>query len=52
MLKLVDMAEPPLRLFFGDGGLPMIRKEYAERLATWEKWNTLSVEAQGNLLAR
>jgi len=52
MLKLVDMAEPPLRLFLGDGGLPMIRKEYAERLATWEKWNTLSVEAQGNLLAR
>jgi NAD(P)-dependent dehydrogenase (short-subunit alcohol dehydrogenase family) len=52
MLKLVDMEEPPLRLFFGDGDLPMIRKEYAERLATWEKWNTLAVEAQGNLLAR
>jgi len=51
MLKLVDMEAPPLRLFFGDGGLPMIRKEYAERLANWETWNTLSVEAQGNLLA-
>src|SRR5271170_691304 len=49
MLKLVDMAEPPLRLFLGDHGLSMIRKEYAERLATWEKWNALAVEAQGNL---
>jgi NAD(P)-dependent dehydrogenase (short-subunit alcohol dehydrogenase family) len=51
MLKLVDMEEPPLRLFLGDEGLAMIRKEYAERLATWEKWNALAVEAQGNLNA-
>ena len=47
MLKLVDMAEPPLRLFLGDAGLPMIRKEYAERIATWETWQDLAVEAQG-----
>jgi NAD(P)-dependent dehydrogenase (short-subunit alcohol dehydrogenase family) len=52
MLKLVDMAEPPLRLFLGSGGLPMIKGEYAARLATWEKYNDLSVEAQGNLAAR
>ena len=33
MLALVDAAEPPLRVFFGDVGLPMIRQEYANRLA-------------------
>jgi NADP-dependent 3-hydroxy acid dehydrogenase YdfG len=51
MLKLVDMKEPPLRIFFGNRGLPMIKQEYAERIATWEKWNALSLEAQGHLAA-
>ena len=27
----------------------MTRAEYARRIETWEKWNALSVEAQGNL---
>lgn len=52
ILKLVDAAEPPLRIFFGSGGLPMTRKEYADRIAMWEKWDDLSVEAQGHLVAR
>lgn len=52
ILKLVDATDPPLRLFFGSGGLPMIRAEYARRLETWEKWNDLSVEAQGNSAAQ
>ena len=52
MLKLVDMEEPPLRIFFGNRGLPMIKQEYAERIATWEKWNDLSLAAQGHLAAR
>jgi NAD(P)-dependent dehydrogenase (short-subunit alcohol dehydrogenase family) len=52
MLKLVDMPDPPLRLFLGDAGLPMMCKEYADRLVTWDKWHALSVEAQGNLGAR
>ncbi|TGV92697.1 short-chain dehydrogenase/reductase, partial [Mesorhizobium sp. M2E.F.Ca.ET.154.01.1.1] len=47
MLAIVDAAEPPLRVFFGDGGLPMIRQEYANRIATWEKWDDRSVMAQG-----
>jgi NADP-dependent 3-hydroxy acid dehydrogenase YdfG len=51
MLKLVDMKDPPLRIFFGDRGLTMIKQEYAERIATWEKWNALSLEAQGHLAA-
>jgi NAD(P)-dependent dehydrogenase (short-subunit alcohol dehydrogenase family) len=52
ILKLVDAQDPPLRVFFGAGGLPMTRAEYARRIDTWEKWNTLSVEAQGNLAAK
>ena len=47
ILKVVDAAEPPLRVFFGSGGLAMARREYAQRLETWEKWNGVSVEAQG-----
>jgi NADP-dependent 3-hydroxy acid dehydrogenase YdfG len=52
LLRIVDAAEPPLRVFFGDAGLPMIKREYAERIATWEKWNDVSLEAQGNLAPR
>jgi len=48
ILKLVDSEKPPLRIFFGSGGLPMTKAEYARRIETWEKWNDLSVEAQGN----
>ena len=47
MLKIVDAPEPPLRIFFGAGGLPMTRKEYARRIETWEKWNDVSVAAHG-----
>jgi NAD(P)-dependent dehydrogenase (short-subunit alcohol dehydrogenase family) len=47
VLKLVDAESPPLRVFFGAVGLPMIRNEYVNRLANWERWNDLSVEAQG-----
>jgi len=52
ILKVVDAKDPPLRIFFGSGGLPMTRAEYAGRIATWEKWNDVSVEAQGNLAAK
>lgn len=47
MLALVDAPEPPLRVFFGDVGLPMIRQEYASRLANWEKWDHIADLAQG-----
>jgi NAD(P)-dependent dehydrogenase (short-subunit alcohol dehydrogenase family) len=49
ILEIVDAAEPPLRIFFGSGGLPMTRAEYERRIALWEKWNDTSVAAQGNL---
>jgi NAD(P)-dependent dehydrogenase (short-subunit alcohol dehydrogenase family) len=52
ILKVVDSQDPPLRIFFGSSGLPMTRAEYARRIATWEKWNDVSVEAQGNLAAK
>jgi NAD(P)-dependent dehydrogenase (short-subunit alcohol dehydrogenase family) len=52
ILKVVDAKEPPLRIFFGSGGLPMIRAEYAKRIENWEKWNDVSLEAQGNLAAK
>jgi len=49
ILKVVDAENPPLRIFFGTAGLPMTKAEYANRIETWEKWNDVSVEAQGNL---
>jgi NAD(P)-dependent dehydrogenase (short-subunit alcohol dehydrogenase family) len=52
ILKVVDALEPPLRIFFGSGGLPMTRAEYSRRIELWEKWNGVSVEAQGDLAAR
>jgi NAD(P)-dependent dehydrogenase (short-subunit alcohol dehydrogenase family) len=48
ILKVVDAKDPPLRIFFGSSGLPMTRAEYAGRIETWEKWNDVSLEAQGN----
>jgi NAD(P)-dependent dehydrogenase (short-subunit alcohol dehydrogenase family) len=52
ILKIVDAKDPPLRVFFGTVGLPMTRAEYAQRIATWEYWNDVAVEAQGNLAAK
>jgi NAD(P)-dependent dehydrogenase (short-subunit alcohol dehydrogenase family) len=51
ILKVVDAKDPPLRIFFGSGGLPMARAEYARRLETWERWNGVALEAQGDLAA-
>ena len=47
MLALVDAPEPPLRVFFGDVGLPMIKQEYAKRIDNWEKWDHIADMAQG-----
>ncbi|HEV7865104.1 MAG TPA: SDR family oxidoreductase [Acidimicrobiia bacterium] len=49
ILEIVD--EPPLRIFFGDGPLEMIKAEYASRIDTWERWNELSVRAHGEASA-
>jgi NAD(P)-dependent dehydrogenase (short-subunit alcohol dehydrogenase family) len=51
ILELVDADQPPLRVFFGDGPLEMIKGEYAKRIAEWEAWNDLSVRAFGAVTA-
>ena len=52
ILKVVDAKDPPLRIFFGSSGLTMTRAEYARRIDTWERWNDVSLEAQGNMPAK
>jgi NAD(P)-dependent dehydrogenase (short-subunit alcohol dehydrogenase family) len=47
ILKLVDAPNPPLRLILGKKALPLAQHFYAERLATWESWKDVSVEAHG-----
>jgi NAD(P)-dependent dehydrogenase (short-subunit alcohol dehydrogenase family) len=47
ILKLVDMEQPPLRIFFGKGANEMIHAEYEKRLAEWDKFKDLSEEAHG-----
>lgn len=47
IFKLVDAAEPPLRLLLGATSVPMVRKVYEERLATWDKWASVSAGAHG-----
>ena len=48
VLAIVDMDEPPLRFFLGDGPLDMIRVEYAKRLETWEAFDAQSRAAHGS----
>jgi NAD(P)-dependent dehydrogenase (short-subunit alcohol dehydrogenase family) len=46
ILKIVDAEEPPLRFALGSEVLPMARAIYADRIATWETWETVSYAAQ------
>jgi NAD(P)-dependent dehydrogenase (short-subunit alcohol dehydrogenase family) len=47
ILRVVDAEEPPLRVFFGTAPLGIAKADYASRIETWEKWNDVSVLAQG-----
>jgi NAD(P)-dependent dehydrogenase (short-subunit alcohol dehydrogenase family) len=47
ILKVVDAADPPLRLFLGEAPLALAKADYEKRLATWEAWDAVSKEAQG-----
>jgi len=47
VLKVVDADEPPLRIFFGEVPLGIAPDDYESRLAEWNEWNPVSVEAQG-----
>lgn len=47
ILHIVDLEQPPLRIFLGTEGMPLLRQVYEARLAEWEKWEWLSNSAQG-----
>lgn len=47
ILKVVDNENPPSRIFFGNTALPLIKQVYAGKLAEWENYNDLSIEAHG-----
>lgn len=49
LFEVVDTKNPPLRFNLGRHNLPWVRSAYAERLATWEEWETVSNAAQGEL---
>lgn len=48
VLEVVDAEEPPLRVFFGDGPLAIATADYESRLATWRKWEPVSIAAGGH----
>jgi NAD(P)-dependent dehydrogenase (short-subunit alcohol dehydrogenase family) len=45
ILKLVDLPEPPLRVFLGTYPYPIAEKLYADRLRTWAEWRDLAETA-------
>ncbi|CCH02220.1 short-chain dehydrogenase/reductase SDR [Fibrella aestuarina BUZ 2] len=47
LFAAVDAENPPLRFFLGSHNLPSVRAAYAERMATWEAWESVSNAAQG-----
>ena len=47
MLKVVDAEVPPLRIFFGSAPLAIATADYESRLATWNEWQPVSIEAHG-----
>ncbi len=46
LFQVVDSENPPLRFFLGNQNLPWVRKAYAERMETWEAWESVSNSAQ------
>ncbi|OMH23026.1 hypothetical protein BKD30_14205 [Tersicoccus phoenicis] len=48
ILKVVDTENPHLRIFFGAAPLDIATKDYESRLATWNEWQPVSIEAHGN----
>lgn len=48
ILKVADADRPPLRVFFGESPLATVKADYGKRIATWEEWQPVSIEAQGS----
>jgi NAD(P)-dependent dehydrogenase (short-subunit alcohol dehydrogenase family) len=47
ILRVVDAPEPPLRIFFGKAPLGIATADYESRLALWNAWQPVSIEAHG-----
>jgi NAD(P)-dependent dehydrogenase (short-subunit alcohol dehydrogenase family) len=47
VLRIVDAAEPPLRVFFGASPIDIAKADYSSRLKTWEEWDDVAKLAQG-----
>lgn len=52
LLEVVDSANPPLRVFFGEAPLAIATADYEQRLATWREWDHVAQLAQGHPAAR
>ncbi len=48
ILKVVDSANPPLRLLLGDFAAEYAPKVYDERIKTWNEWKEVAKAADGN----
>jgi hypothetical protein len=46
LFQVVDAENPPLRFLLGSHNLPWLRKDYAQRMEEWEKWEAVSNSAQ------
>jgi len=47
VLTLVDSADPPLRVFFGEAPLAIATADYESRLASWNDWQPVALAAHG-----
>jgi NAD(P)-dependent dehydrogenase (short-subunit alcohol dehydrogenase family) len=47
VMKVVDADPPPLRVFFGAAPLGIATADYESRLALWNEWQPVALEAQG-----
>ncbi|KRD05105.1 short-chain dehydrogenase [Flavobacterium sp. Root901] len=47
LFKVIDSENPPLRFNLGSNNLTSTKSVYSERIAEWEKWDEISVSAQG-----
>jgi NAD(P)-dependent dehydrogenase (short-subunit alcohol dehydrogenase family) len=47
IMQIADLDNPPLRIFLGEQSLQWAKDLYQSRIETWEKWQHLSLQAQG-----
>ena len=48
VLKLIDSENPPLHFLLGKVAYPMVQQAYAQRVADFEAWKDVAVEAHGH----